>query len=467
MRPRDWSPLASTDPFPGDALEIARAAAHFSRLADEIERQAAALVALVESDELESEAVDRLRTSARELGADLGRVPGRYRAVGAALREWAPAVEAAQVEGDAALLRARRAQQTLDSLSARHFPSVSATVPGLVPTPEQQVQARRDDARRDEALDEIARAAGMLHSARDRREVAERRMVRLVRDACRRDHLRDSRWDSVKAGVTGAMGAVRAALRQLSPVMAKIAKWAGVVSSILGVLVFVLVLFAPGAIAIIGMIALTAACLALVMHSAMLVAGTGSKSDVGKDALGVVLALFGAGALKGATAVLKGQVALAEGEAAGAAVRTAAAARVSAAKRTLGRAGAGPAARTRAQAILDSVDNDAAAAERAAAAAVKGADLPPLTSADAGRLLGAGGDPDVVRAGRFADAARHAHPSDLSVVRAAKGVRDAGRRVAISNGIGLGLDGKDRLDEVRGLVRKWLVPAAPPAGAPR
>ena len=72
-RPVDWSPLAGSDPVPGDPDEVERAARSLADMAEEINRQTANLRKLASADGWDAEAGRTFAESAQELSGQLGK----------------------------------------------------------------------------------------------------------------------------------------------------------------------------------------------------------------------------------------------------------------------------------------------------------------------------------------------------------------------------------------------------------
>jgi len=85
-RPTDWTPLAGSDPVPGDPDEVERAAKSLADMAEEITRQTANLRKLATAEGWDADAGRTFADWARELSGQLDQAHGRYRTAAGTLK---------------------------------------------------------------------------------------------------------------------------------------------------------------------------------------------------------------------------------------------------------------------------------------------------------------------------------------------------------------------------------------------
>lgn len=286
-RPADWSPLASSDPAPGDPDDVAQIACDYRDTALEIERQARVLRSLSTAEGWESEAGKVFAREAGELAGKLAKTHGRYAAVSRELRNWAPSLREAQRETLAALNDAKDAESRRRANQAPAFSGLRNLVEDR--TDEEEAADRRRQKAYDDASDDLAAAKRRCDRAVDAMDDDAERVARAIRDASD-DDVKDGFWDKVKGFVSDHAGLIR-----------KIAQIASAIATALAVLaLFVALPFTL--LLVVGLVALGG-------FLALALAGEGSWVDVG-FAL-VNLATLGVGRLlthsaKGALAAVRG-----------------------------------------------------------------------------------------------------------------------------------------------------------------
>ncbi len=282
-RPTDWSPLAGSDPTPGDPDAVLALANRYRDTALEIERQARLLKTLSAADGWESEAGEVFAEEAGELAGKLAKVHGRYAKVNMQLRRWSPALRDAQCEADAALAQAKEAE-------ARQQANDSSLLDGVdEPTPEQEAAERRRQAAYDGAGDALAAARRRLDQAVDSLDRTAGQVSSAIRDASD-DDVKDSLWDKVKGIISDH---------------AKILNIIAEVASYLALALTVVVIVMVTAPAWVFLAAVGLTLLALTLKTALAAAGKVSWLD----ALIEALSLFGL--LKGAKLATKAAKAVA------------------------------------------------------------------------------------------------------------------------------------------------------------
>lgn len=118
MRSTDWSPLAASDPIPGDPARVGELADHLADVAASVRARAATLASIDTGSVWDSPAAAVLIELQSALLPDLDAIATRYDTVSSALRDFKTELEAAQGELDLALGRAREAQADLEAATA-------------------------------------------------------------------------------------------------------------------------------------------------------------------------------------------------------------------------------------------------------------------------------------------------------------------------------------------------------------
>jgi len=306
-----WQPLCAEDPVPGDPDAVREAAGAAGAAAELLLRQAEDLEALAAMPQGESDAVDALRSDAGELSRGLRHAEQRYRAVGEALRTWAPILEDCQRRALAALRDAREADGRLATLTG--------PVPGPNPGSPEDVEAEgARQARREAAMNDIDSARARLADVVQDRELAGRRAAAVVRAASGDERAHSGWWNYVRGGVAGAVLGVgafirrhAAGLQQTSSVLGYLATGAGVLALALAILATLpvsaaLAGFAAGAAVWLGVAATFCAWTGTALDTGLASSGAGSWTDVGVDLIGIALGNAGGRALRAAGKQLGG-----------------------------------------------------------------------------------------------------------------------------------------------------------------
>lgn len=200
-RPADWHPLAAADPVPGSPQIVGQGAAHYSAVAATISSAAAGLRRLAADTAMRSEAVTTIRDHMGSLAQDIAKAEQRYAAAGAALREYAPALDVAQGETMRALLRTRDAEDGLARAAARIQAAQSALVPPAIESPD----VRTALALQTES-EELLRSAQRAFEKAVRVHVeAGMRAEHQLNDGRSGDGLGDSAWDKFKGAAVDVL----------------------------------------------------------------------------------------------------------------------------------------------------------------------------------------------------------------------------------------------------------------------
>jgi hypothetical protein len=283
----DWSPLAGSDPVPGDPQRISEEAAHLASVAQEIQGQVARLRAIATGHTVEKGLhVDKLKSASADVADSLDKVVGRYEKTSAALSNWVPDLEYAQGQSLKALAMAQDAAGRQKASQPTSYPA------GYQETPQDQQNDQTRANALNQANADLAAARQMLDRAtsyRDQKGSDTRNKI----ESAINDGLRDSWWDS---HVLSAWDAFSNWVTQHAEIIKKIADIAGLIASICGILSLLV-----GWIPIVGQalavvldtIATLATIVSLICHLMLAITGNGSWLDVGLDVLALVT--FGIG----------------------------------------------------------------------------------------------------------------------------------------------------------------------------
>jgi hypothetical protein len=286
-RPTDWSPLADSDPVPGDPQRIGEQAAHLASAAQQIQGQVSQLRAIAagQSDERGLH-VDKLKSASADVAGSLEQVVGRYQKTSSALSAWVPELEYAQSQSLKALYQAQDAAARERANQPIPWPS------NYQPT----AQDNQDDQARATALsraaDDLAAARAMLDAATSYRDQKGRETRNKIENAIH-DGLADSWLDShvgsAWAGFSDWVAEHADCLRTVANVASWIATGAGLLALCVGWIPIVGQVVAVAADAV----ATLAAAVSLVCHLLLAITGHGSWLDVALDAIMVIT--FGMG----------------------------------------------------------------------------------------------------------------------------------------------------------------------------
>ncbi|MEV8596620.1 putative T7SS-secreted protein [Streptomyces sp. NPDC052012] len=190
-RPADWSPLAAADPVPGDPAGTREEVTHMKGVAKKLREQAAAMLAIADSDGLKGKYADELGEKARGLSKRLDLAEDRYREVKGHLDGWADDMETAQKKAGQALRQAQEAQRVLD-----------ANKPDVKQKDSGKEEASEDPAvkRAEEDLEEARRRLNAAVTFYDERAEHYAGKIRSSID----DDMEDSWWNDFKAAVGDA-----------------------------------------------------------------------------------------------------------------------------------------------------------------------------------------------------------------------------------------------------------------------
>ncbi|CAM5270496.1 putative T7SS-secreted protein [Streptomyces griseomycini] len=260
-RPRDWHPLAESDPVPGDAEEIRDEVKHMKSVASALRDQAERLRKIKNDDELKGKYAGKLREDSEVLEKHLREVASRYERVHVHLSNWANDLEYYQGEADKVLANAKKEQEQLDAEKAKKDSGDSDT-----PKPSES------ETEGDPLHKYRTQLSGITRD-RDERAGHYAKKIREEID----DIIEDSFWDDIKGWIHDNVDAIKLVL--------DLAGWA---ATFLGMLAPFLA-FIP----IIGQIVIAISIFVALSRFIMFLAGEASLTEVFVDCIGLMA--FGAG----------------------------------------------------------------------------------------------------------------------------------------------------------------------------
>ncbi len=290
-RPIDWSPLAGSDPVPGEPELVERAGRHYRKVAVAINGAATKLRRIADGQDMQSMAVNAFRDSANKVAEDIGRAHERYDGVGQALSGYAPQLQYAQDESVAALRQAKEAE----AAQASAHRAAEAAQGRIDSAKGADTTADQGDHRR--ALGAAEAAGGALGAARKRlqravedRDNAAQRAINGINDVKDSGNLNDNWWDSWGAKVVKVVVKIADAVALAAGVLALAVGWIPVIGW--------------GVAAVLGAVALGAGLVSLAGNVSLAATGKGEWSAALWSVAGVLS--FGVG--KAAVAGLRGTV---------------------------------------------------------------------------------------------------------------------------------------------------------------
>ncbi len=283
MRTSDWSPLADSDPVPGDPISIRELADHLVGVAEAIRSQNERMGQIDAGAVWESEAAEKFIELQGKLPPDLELAASRYEKVSNALSGYESELSGAQSDADDALTRAKAAQDDLEYAergieqmeewrdeAERLADEHNAANPDSPAQPEPWTGTDYVSLKSD-AEDRLSRARDDLDDAVSRRNSAADEAESTIDDAAH-DDLKNP---------GGLMGWIK----DNAGWLLKVSDILSVVGAVLGVLSIFFPVLAP--------LALAVGALSLLLNAALASAGEKGWGDFWLDAVG--MATFGLG----------------------------------------------------------------------------------------------------------------------------------------------------------------------------
>ncbi|KRV46643.1 hypothetical protein AQ490_12295 [Wenjunlia vitaminophila] len=291
-RPTGWEVVGeSSDPVPGDPMQVAALGAKLRRTADAIVRQADELRAMASVESWKGKAADEFRDQAEKASDKLRKAFHRYDAAAKALgtrveEAYAGEIHEAQRLADKALQDAKDHHAEYLSMvkALDHLPEGSSDDPAY----------RRITTKRDNAQEVLSEARDRVLAAKQHHEEAAKAAADAIRKAISHDGLKDGGWYKFKKWVHDNADLIKK--------IADIAGWVATVCGILSLCVGWIPLVGQALAGILGTIALIATLVALGAHLLLALAGEGSWLDVGLDVVALATFGIGRGALGGVRA---------------------------------------------------------------------------------------------------------------------------------------------------------------------
>lgn len=254
-RPKDWEPLAYSDPTPGDPYEVRQLAKRFAATAEAIQTAVTALNKIHDSSTAwESKAGREFKARTRETADTIGKAYKRYDEASGALYTYATDLEIAQDDADALLREAQNAKEGMDDAKKKDPEADTGDAEGDI-----EDLKRRLDPVENNWNDAGNKAAGTIE------------------DVIGDDGLKDGFWDNFKGFVS-----------DLTDIMGKLSAIFGVLALICSVIPFL----QPFA-ALFGALAFITGLISLAGNIFLMANGMATLEDVLWDMVGVVS--FGAG----------------------------------------------------------------------------------------------------------------------------------------------------------------------------
>lgn len=383
LRPRDWHPLADSDPIPGDPEEIRDELKHMSGVASSLRRQAELLVKIKNDDELKGKYATQLREESGELEKHLREVASRYERVHGHLKNWATELEDFQGRADKILSDAKKEQEEIDAAKKKAESDDKKAEGPSTEDPLKTFRTQLETVKGDRD-DRASHWAGKIDDEID-------------------DIIKDSWWENV-------VDYVKIAIDVLS--------WAATIISLVALLV------TP--VGWVAMLATIATTLVMAGHVVLAITGDGSWMDVAMDAFSLVTLGMGTKALNGLKGIQKAMRVLSS-RSAGKASRQAyrnsekIAEQRSAAQRTINSRKAPKRHKRGAEKALGRLDKAERGKAKAARKAERDRELPEAQSRD---LAKSGGDDQVAQHYKDIQRMRAAHPENAKLQQASLGAEE-------------------------------------------
>ncbi|MDG9708060.1 hypothetical protein [Streptomyces sp. DH10] len=378
-RPKDWHPLADSDPVPGDPEEIRAEVKHMISVAKSLRAQAKDLTRIRDDDELKGKYAGKLREESGDLEKHLREVASRYERVHGFLSKWATELEDFQTSADNILTNAKREQEEVDAAKKKAESSGDSPPKSSSEDPlkDYRTQLERVKGHRDERAGYYAKEIGT--------EI--------------KDIIKDSWWE-------GVVDYVKIAIDVLS--------WTATIIGIVALFI------TP--VGWVAMVATVATALVMGGHVLLAITGDGSWMDVATDAFSLVTMGMGAKALKGLKAV-QTVMRKASAKEAGKAARAAKGAEnnnkinnaIRSADRQARKRTTSKRKRRGAERALHAAQKQKNSARNEARAAERNRELPEANRRD---LAASGGDKEFARSYKDIQHMRASHPNSPEVLKA-------------------------------------------------
>lgn len=206
-RPSDWSVVGyAGDPTPGDPVVVRDGGQRYTQVADAINRCVATLRNL-EAGACQSQAVEALMGTKKDILDGLGKAEGRYRNAGEALTSYSTVLEQVQRDTAAALSVAQSAKIDLDdanSRQARYQELANDTTDAADTEQRERYQKLSTQGGSDAqtASSQIASQKTLIEQAVVTRDTAARDAITKIQNATEADGLNDGWWENWGSKIT-------------------------------------------------------------------------------------------------------------------------------------------------------------------------------------------------------------------------------------------------------------------------
>lgn len=156
-RPVDWSPLAESDPTPGDPVAVRAEAKRLSNIAETLSRQVKKLRQLGDDDNIKGKYAKSLKEESDDLAGRFDKTKGRYEKVSGHLNTWADELEHAQDLAKKARDKAQADEKDEDAVKEARKDLLKATshYNGHALTARRNILDAIDDAVEDSTWDDL------------------------------------------------------------------------------------------------------------------------------------------------------------------------------------------------------------------------------------------------------------------------------------------------------------------------
>ncbi|WP_159054147.1 hypothetical protein [Streptomyces sp. AS58] len=277
-RPRDWQPLAYSDPVPGDPERVANLGKKLRKTAEDLDRQLRNLKAITEVDSWDSDGGREFRRRATGCEGKLDAARKRYATAAAALGD--KVVEAGGSNEDK--LHARAKDYASDLNRAQEIADAALKEAKGAEGDKRLAQSKLNDAESDgkrKALEEqqksaedvIKAAEEKIRAAQRIRDAAAKRACDAIDDVIDGDALKDGFWDGL--------------LDDIAEITGMIATICGVLSLLVGWIPVI----GQAMAGVLGTIALVASLIGFACTLVLYMRGNADLMDLGEAALGFLM----------------------------------------------------------------------------------------------------------------------------------------------------------------------------------
>ncbi|MEU6768923.1 hypothetical protein ABZ916_41220 [Streptomyces sp. NPDC046853] len=288
-RPRDWHPVADSDPVPGDADRVANLGKKLRKTADELEKQIRNIKAVSEVEAWDSKAGKEFRekakgnvkkleaafkrydTAADAFGSEVTEVGGRFDdKLHAKPKNYASDLNRAQEMADLALKEAQDAEER-KSANQKSLDALSDKDKGKKDSADSKEDKKKLEEARDSAGDAIEAAREKINQAKKVRDDAAKRARDAIEDVIADDSLKDGFWESLVDDIKG----ITELISTVCGILSLVVGWIPVIGQALA--------------GVLGAIAMIATLITTICTIIQVFQGNADWMDVGLAAVGFLL----------------------------------------------------------------------------------------------------------------------------------------------------------------------------------